>query len=53
MNFVHCLHIVLFIGIYTDVFRWIFSDGGEGWVKEVKWEDPFHGGIFMGEGKFF
>ena len=45
MKFAHCLHIVLAIGNYTDVFGGYFclarGVGGEGYVGEY-----FHGGIF-------
>ena len=50
MNFARCLHIVLVIGNYTDVFRGIFSSGGSGGFGYV--EEYFHGEIFHGEANF-
>ena len=37
MNFTHCLHIVLVIGMYTDVSRVIFSSGGGGSGRIFPW----------------
>jgi hypothetical protein len=39
MNFVHCLHIVLIIMKFRNVFEFFFLLGWEVWGKEVTWED--------------
>ena len=47
MNLVHCLHIVLVIGKYKDVFRGIFLAGevGDwGYVGESFHGESIHGG---------
>ena len=46
MNFVHCLHIVLVIGKYIDVFGGIFPGGGGVSGGLVYVGRSFHGGIF-------
>ena len=51
MNFVHCLHIVLVIGKYTDVFRGIFSDEGGSGRRRYD-GGSFHGGVFNGKREF-
>ena len=49
MNFAPCLHIVLVIGNYTEVFR---SDFSYGWGGGDYVGGSPHGGCFQGEGTF-
>ena len=49
VNFAHCLHIVLVIGKYTDVFRGIIS-GGRGVGGYLR--GSFYGGSYQ-EGREF
>jgi hypothetical protein len=48
MSFAHCLHIVLVIGKYTDVFRRNFFLVGRGIGGGVYRGGFFHGGCFLG-----
>ena len=48
MNFVQCLHIVLVIGKYTDVFRKNFFSGGGGAGGGDYSGESFRGGCFFG-----
>jgi len=53
MNFAHCLHIVLAIRKYTDVFGVFFSgSGGVESIEGVKWEDISMEDIITGEENF-
>ena len=50
MNFAHCLHIVLVIAKYTDIFRGIFLVGALGDL--VTWENLSMEEFFVGKENF-
>ena len=52
VNSGHCLHIVLVIGKYTDIFKEDFMWWSEGLEGEILLGGSFHGGIFNGGREF-
>ena len=48
MNFAHCLHIVLVIGKYTDIFRKDFFSVGGGLEEGITLENLSVEDVFLG-----